>query len=109
MLKLECISAYSNKPLKVTYNPGDVFEVDETIGQHLLSDSPDSFINVSALEAAEQAMAELQNQLAQTPAGQPAQPTIDPAGQPPPDPQQGQSQAPDNQASEPKGKKKATE
>ncbi|WP_110513738.1 hypothetical protein [Herpetosiphon llansteffanensis] len=103
-MKLECISAYSNKPLKVAYNLGDVFEVDETIGQHLLNDSPDSFVNLSELEAIEEKMATLQRQLAQEPAGQP---TPDPAGQPPPDPQQGQ--APDNQVSEPKGKKKATE
>ncbi|KPL89989.1 hypothetical protein [Herpetosiphon geysericola] len=98
-MKLQCISAYANKPLKVAYAEGDVFEVDEKVGQHLLSDSPDSFINVSALEAAEQAMLELQSKLEQKP--------DDPAGQPPPDPQQGQ--APDNQTSEPKGKKKATE
>ena len=98
-MKLECTSAYSNKPLKVAYNPGDVFEVDEKVGQHLLSDSPDSFINVSALEAAEQAMLELQSKLEQKP--------DDPAGQPPLDPSADQPPAPDDQA--PKGKKKATE
>ncbi|MFD3165474.1 hypothetical protein [Herpetosiphon sp. NSE202] len=105
-MKLECTSAYSNKPLKVTYAEGDVFEVDEKVGQHLLNDSPDSFVNLSELEAIEEKMAALHRQLAQAPAGQPI---IDPAGQPPPDPQQGQGQAPDNQASEPKGKKKAME
>jgi len=98
-LKLQCISAYSNKPLKVAYHAGDVFEVDEKVGQHLLSDSPDSFINVSALEAAEQAMLELQSKLEQKP--------DDPAGQTPPDPSADQPPAPDDQA--PKGKKKATE
>lgn len=97
-MKLECTSAYSNKPLKVAYNPGDVFEVDEKIGQHLLSDSPDSFINVSALEAAEQAMAKLQTELEQKP---------DDQGQTPPDLSANQTQVPDEQA--PKGKKKATE
>ncbi|MBM7843765.1 hypothetical protein [Herpetosiphon giganteus] len=88
-MKLECISAYSNKPLKVAYAEGDVFEVDEKIGQHLLHDSPDSFVDLSALEAAEQAMTKLQTELEQKPDDQ------------------GQTQAPDEQAS--KGKKKATE
>ncbi|XSG76734.1 hypothetical protein ACP8Y2_06950 [Herpetosiphon llansteffanensis] len=101
-MKLECTSAYSNKPLKVAYAEGDVFEVDEKVGQHLLNDSPDSFVNLSELEAIEGKMAALQRQLAQAPAGQPT-------NDPPPDPQQGHVQAPDNQASEPKGKKKATE
>lgn len=100
-MKLECISAYSNKPLKVAYHAGDVFEVDEKVGQHLLSDSPDSFINVSALEAAEQAMLELQSKLEQKP--------DDPAGQPPLDPSDDQPPAPEPDDQAPKGKKKATE
>lgn len=99
-MKLQCISAYSNKPLKVTYHAGDVFEVDEKVGQHLLHDSPDSFINVSALEAAEQAIAKLQSELEQKP---------DDQGQTPPDPSANPTQGPGEQASEPKGKKKATE
>lgn len=99
-MKLECISAYSNKPLKVAYQIGDVFEVDEKVGQHLLHDSPDSFVDLSALEAAEQAMAKLQGELEQKP---------DDQGQTPPDPSANPTQEPGEQAPEPKGKKKATE
>lgn len=106
-MKLECISAYVNKPLKVAYQIGDVFEVDEKVGQHLLHDSPDSFVDLSALEAAEQAMAKLQTKLDQLQSELEQKP--DDQGQTPPDPSDNQTQAPDEQAPEPKSKKKATE
>lgn len=42
-MRLKCVSAYRNGALGLSYNRGQLIEVDKALGMFLLRDSPESF------------------------------------------------------------------